>query len=469
MRLFKKLMQFSVGSVIVLILGFISQPIITRIISPVEMGKFSVFNTILSLLMVFIIMGLDQAYGRFFYEENQVDLFRFCIKIPIFTCTCVCAIIAIFYKELTQYLVGESSLLCMIMVVTFLFGNVVYSFQLLYVRMSQQAHKYSLYTVLVKVLYLIFVVVIYKFLNDNYMVLVVATVLSYYCVIMVASIIDKKFYQQVICGEKQIISTQKILKYSIPLILTTALSWLFQSVDKIMIKSFSGYKEVGIYAGAITIVNMLNALQSMFTTFWVPVAFEHYAEYPNDREFYSIVNEVVSFVMLLGATVLISCKDILGYILGTRYSQSIVVFPFLVFMPIMYTISETTVVGINFKEKTNRHIIITLVSALANCVGNYFLVPIWGAKGAAISTGLSYVILFALRTFFSNCYYKVNFKLKKFIVSGIVVYFIAILNSFKAISFITILSGGISVLVICVMYRNILKEGVQLIRNRYIN
>lgn len=67
MRLFKKLMQFSVGSVIVLILGFISQPIITRIISPVEMGKFSVFNTILSLLMVFIIMGLDQAYGRFFY------------------------------------------------------------------------------------------------------------------------------------------------------------------------------------------------------------------------------------------------------------------------------------------------------------------------------------------------------------------------------------------------------------------
>lgn len=466
MKLLKKLMQFSIGSFAVLILGFISQPIITRIISPIEMGKFSMFNTVLSLIMVFIIMGLDQAYGRFFYEQDEVGLFRFCIKIPILSCIFVCIILSVFYKDVTKYLVGEPSLLCMFMIVAFLFGNVIYSFQLLYVRMGQQAKKYSLYTVLLKVLYLLFIIVIYQFMKDNYMILVIATIFSYYCVIAVAYYCDRKFYHQVLGSDKKEIPVKKILKYSIPLILTTALSWLFQSVDKIMIKTFAGYGEVGIYAGAITIVNMLNAVQSMFTTFWVPTAFEHYVKQPDDKVFYEKINEIVTLVMLIGATVLISCKDILAYILGAAYSDSTKVFPFLVFMPIMYTISETTVIGINFKEKTNFHIIITLISAITNCLGNYFMVPIWGAKGAAISTGVSYIVLFIFRTYFSNRFYKINFKMKKFVITASLVYGLAIINSFQTISFATVACGIGVVFVICMVYGNVIKEGIQLIRIR---
>ena len=47
-------------------------------------------------------------------------------------------------------------------------------------------------------------------------------------------------------------------------------------------------------------------------------------------------------------------------------------------------------------------------------IGNILLIPILGSKGAAVSTGLSYIVFFTLRTFFSNRYFPIDFKLKKF-------------------------------------------------------
>lgn len=457
--LLKRLIQFSIGSIGVLILGFISQPIITRIISPIEMGKYSIFNTVLNLIMVFVIMGFDQAYGRFFYEEEEKSgLFLQCIKYPLLSSVITSIIVFIFYRPITEYLVGQASIICAIMISIFLISNVIYTFQILYVRMGQKAKKFSVYTILLKISYLILVLLLFQGLNDSYMTLVAATVISYVIVVVIAYIADRNFYQSLIGKKDTKISINKILKYSLPLILSTALNWVFQSIDKIMIKMFAGYGEIGIYTGALSIVNMLNAVQSMFTTFWVPTAFEHYKNEPNDTMFYSKINEILSFVMLLGAALLISCKDVLGVLLGDEYYAATRVFPFLVFMPIMYTISETTVMGINFKEKTNKHINITLFSAVFNCVGNYILVPMLGAKGAAISSGLSYVVLFVLRTYYSNKYYKVQYKLKKFAFACVLIYCLAICHSFWSMNLYLLIFSIAVIGFECVLYGNIIKE-----------
>ena len=70
-KLFKKFIEFGIGNLIVLITGFISSPIITRLILPEEFGKFSMFNTLTSLFSFILMLGLDQSYIRFFYEEDE--------------------------------------------------------------------------------------------------------------------------------------------------------------------------------------------------------------------------------------------------------------------------------------------------------------------------------------------------------------------------------------------------------------
>ena len=193
-------------------------------------------------------------------------------------------------------------------------------------------------------------------------------------------------------------------------------------MDKFFIKAFNGYIELGLYSAAFTIIALLNAVQGTFTTFWVPVANEKYVENPEkSKKFFTKVNLIVSFGMLIIAIGIITFKDFLILLLGPKYRQASNIFPFLVFMPIMYTISETTVLGISFKKKNKNHIYIAIISALVNLVGNLILVPSFGAKGAAISTGVSYIVFFSARTLISKNLYHVDYNLKKFYTSTILV------------------------------------------------
>lgn len=68
---------------------------------------------------------------------------------------------------------------------------------------------------------------------------------------------------------------------------------------------------------------------------------------------------------------------------------------------------------------------IAAVSAIANFFGNMWLVPIYGAKGAACSTGLSYIIFFSIRTFVSIRLYSVKYYLKKFNFCGLIFIMVA--------------------------------------------
>ena len=64
-------MSFSIGNWIVLVIGLISAPLITRIIEPTEYGKYSMFTMYANIFMLIITCGLDQSYVRFFYEEDE--------------------------------------------------------------------------------------------------------------------------------------------------------------------------------------------------------------------------------------------------------------------------------------------------------------------------------------------------------------------------------------------------------------
>ena len=82
-------------------------------------------------------------------------------------------------------------------------------------------------------------------------------------------------------------------------------------------------------------------------------------------------------------------------------------------MPLMYTISETTVVGINLKKKSKNHLYISIIVSLMNFVLCIILIPYLNSIGAAIALSISYIFLFYVRTYFSNKHYKINFDLLK--------------------------------------------------------
>lgn len=460
-NLFKKFMEYGIGSIITLLLGFISSPIITRLISPEENGKFSMFNTVINLLMVIVVLGLDQSYVRYYYEEDETNrgkLLRQCIKLPFIISFFLGIIMVIFYRPISIYMVQEESLVVTLLLVLNLVLSIVFRFATLQIRMEQRGKLYSLINIIMKIASLVFTVLIFMLYKNNFMTLILSMLFSNILCTGIAIFISRDEWFNVKKSNKISTSKEQILSYGIPLVFSMIITWIFQSIDRVAIKEFSGYGEVGLYNGAMTIVALLNAVQGTFTTFWTPVAFERYSLEPDNKEFFTRINQIVTTVMLFTAIGLIATKDILVLLLGSKYREAVFIFPYIVFMPIMYTISETTVIGINFKKKPKCHIYIAAIAAVFNLLGNLLLVPKLGAKGAAISTGLSYIIFFIARTYFSEKYYSVNYNLKKFTISTMLVYILATYSSFYKFNLIICLLTLVNMIIIGFLYRNILVD-----------
>jgi len=453
-NLFKKFMEFGIGSVLTLILGFISSPIITRMISPEENGKFGMFNTVTNLLLVIGMLGLDQAYVRYYYDEeenNRGKLLKSCIKLPLIINLLTGILIIMFYKPISNYIVEQESFSVTLLLVINLLVSIISRFALLEIRMKQKAKLYSLLNIIMKIANLLFVILIFFMYKNNYMTLIIAIVLTNLLITILAVSIENK--EWTIKGSRKLnTSSKEIVKYGVPLAFSMAITWIFQSIDRIAIKEFSGYEQVGLYNGAMTIIALLNAVQTTFTTFWTPVAFEKYSSNPDNKEFFQKINRIVTFIMILIAIILIASKDIIVLLLGEKYREAVFIFPYLVFMPIMFTISETTVMGINFKKKPKMHIYIAGISAVVNFMGNLVLVPNLGAKGAAISTGISYVVFFLARTYFSNKYYKNDYQIWKICISTVLMYSLATYSSFNRFNLVVLILTIISILVVTILY-----------------
>ncbi len=467
MKLIKQFSKYAVGSLMVLLTGLITTPILTRLISTVEMGKYSMFFTIGSLIASIIYLGLDQSYVRYFYEEEEnkrVELLNKCLKIPLLLSIAAMLLITFFYKRFSSIIVGKDSFLLCVVFGIYLIGLVIDKFWMLKFRMSQMAGTYSALNVLRKLSYLLFAVLLfYTIFGDSYWTLITSITIAEFVLMGVAYVFDKGNWKSNIKELKT--STFELLKYGFPFIFSTTITLIFHSTDKLMLNSLSDYNQIGIYAGAQSIVSLLTHVQTVFTTFWIPVAYEHYSKNPEDKAFFVHVNEIISYCMLIIAILLLCTKDLIILFLGAKYRDAVYVFPFLSFMPIMYTVSETTGIGINFLKRSQFHIFISTICAVVNAVCNYFLIIKYGAKGAAISTGIAYIVFFVLRTFLSNKVYPVNYKLLKFYVSCIVLYAMAIYASFTNVTFIFVLFAIVSVFVISLLYKSVLKDLFSMIKN----
>ena len=196
---------------------------------------------------------------------------------------------------------------------------------------------------------------------------------------------------------------------------------------------------------------------------------KHYEQEPENTGFYTKINGCITVVMYIISIVVICFKDIIVLFLGENYRIAITIVPLLLFNPIMTTVSETTVYGLNFKKKTGYHIIITTVSCIVNILLNVVLIPIYSAEGAALATAISYIVFFIMRTIMGIKAYPANFNLGKFFVVTILFFIIAFLNTFfNVVVIINIIFMIIFVTILIALYKEYVYIMIETFKNQII-
>lgn len=457
-NLIKKFLSFSIGGYINILIGLFTVPITTRMFSPEQYGIFSLITTITSFMFVICCLGMEQGFVRFFYEEkeeNRGNLLYNCLFYPIFISSIVFILIYILRYEISIFLLGYKEKWIWLIFIGMIFFNSLNNFSLLIIRMQQKGKIYSSLNVLMKVSEFILTIILYKIYRDNYKVLVFAILFTLAIVATFSLILERNIWK--FKGVAQI-TRKEILLYSFPLSLAMALNWIFVSSDKIVIKMLSNTTELGLYSGAFKIIALLSVLQSGFSTFWTPVSLEHYFKNPEDLNFYKKVNDYLSLIFFLIGIGILMFRNIIVLLLGEKYYEAIYIMPMLVFIPIMYLLSETTHVGISFKKKTNYYLYISIIVSIINLIGNIILVPNLGAKGAAISTGISYILFFSLRTYFSIKLINFGFNLKRIYLVINLIFIYSLILTFYNKAIYNFIIGILLSCIILILYKNELKE-----------
>ena len=453
------------GTFLNLLLGLFTTPLITRIVDPIEYGQHSIFLLYANLAILILLLGMDQGLVRYYYlkpekEYKRALLFR-CIKYPVIITFFAAA--AVMICSIRGSVNFEFSTPIMALLCLYTFFEVIFRFGLNVIRLEYNSKLYSTLNIVLKLGFVCIALPLLFFAdNEDLLMLCIASTGSAVIVTLFSIFSKREMWRfRSVKASDCNVNRIELMKYALPLTVTMGITYLFQALDRLSIQYFCDYSEVGIYASTMSLVNVFAIIQTTFNTLWSPMAIEHYSKDPEDRTFYQKGNQIITVIMFFLGVSLILCKDIFALLLGEKYRAAAYILPFLIFHPIMYTISETTVTGINFMKKSNMTVIIAGISCFANFVGNTILVPRIGGRGAAISTGLSYILFFALRTLISNHYYYVDFKLKKFAILTICVCGYALYNTFFAFNWVSLVGYCVCVLLILILYKDTVIWGIK--------
>lgn len=446
-----------------MLLGLLTEPIITRLVDPSDNGKYGIFNMYSSLAVMVLCIGLDQALVRYYYEKDTDDykrsLLSKCIVIPVLLCLAVSGIVmALSISGLVKF---KFDPLIMGILCIFTLFQLIYRFSLLLVRLEYKSKLYSLLNIIHKLMYLAAVFpLIFLFKHNHVMALVISTTIASFVCLFTSITANRRLWKP--HTDKSACETprKELMRFGYPYILSMGLATLFSAIDKISLDIYRTDHEIGVYTSAITLINVFAIIQTTFNTLWQPMSVEHYTKDPEDKSFYQQGNQLITIVMFFIGLSLILFKDLFVYILGAKYREAATILPFLCFNPIMYTISETTVSGLVFKKKSMMQIVVSAGACATNIIGNMILVPRLGGKGAAISTGISYIVFFTLRTVLSNRYFYVDFKLGRFYTLTFAVVLYSFYNTFFKFGILTVVGYIACVALLVVLYFGSVKWGL---------
>jgi len=140
------------------------------------------------------------------------------------------------------------------------------------------------------------------------------------------------------------------------------------------------------------------------------------------------------------------------------YRSSAYIAPFLLLQPVAITMAIAVARGIDFVKKTYWYIISDGVAAAFNIIGNLLLIPLLGAKGAAVTTGLSSIIVFAIEKAASEKLYPVKYNSKRAYVSMLILIIIASINTFFERFYVGILSSLTGIVVVSLLYNDVFRK-----------
>lgn len=211
----------------------------------------------------------------------------------------------------------------------------------------------------------------------------------------------------------------EMMNYSKHLVLNSISWWINNSIDRYFIIWLLGTAENGIYSVAYKIPTIINVVQSIFNQAWTLSAIKEF----DDRKdnFYSNTYKTYMLLLTFSCSGLIILDQLIAKII---YSNDFYIawkyVPFLLISAVFAALNAfiDSIFAANMDSKIIAQT--TIIGAVINVVLNLLLIHFMGTMGAAISTMISYFVMWIFKFIKAKKIVKININSLKMLVSYII-------------------------------------------------
>ncbi|WP_168407451.1 lipopolysaccharide biosynthesis protein [Acinetobacter indicus] len=425
-----KLLGYALGPVGSGLLGFISLPIITWFYPVEDVGRIAMLQVFMSFSVLFFCLGLDQAYVREYHEAKNKPALLKTVFVPCLTLSILSFLLLMLYNlemvskwlyEVPSTYLSIVSILCFVIALASRFLSLV-------LRMQERSYAFSMSQLLPRIIFILIIVnTVWLGVARNTYSLITANTASVILAFLVFAWNTRSEWLLALKEKIDIHELKSAFSFGWPLVFAGLASWGLNVMDRLFLRHFSTYTELGIYSITMSAAIVVTVFAGVFNTIWSPMVYKWMSKDEFDYEKIDNVLEYVVSAIYFFIVLTSLFSWIIPYFLPEQYSNVQYLITVCLLGPMLYTLSEVTGIGIAVVRKTKFSMLCAIIAMLCSAILNYFLVPRLGASGAAISTACSFLLFFILRTEISKILWRKKSHLKYFLIVSMLL-FVSILN-----------------------------------------
>lgn len=355
----------------------------------------SLVTTTMSLVGIFVILALDSAAGRWYWdtqdENDQKTTLASWFWCQLFVASLFCGITLIFSPELSYWIVKDTSAAIYFQISAFalpigLIGFVTSN----WLRMQRRPWATTFYALGVNIFSIIMTIILVIFFRWGLLGIFYAQLFSAIlgggiAIFLMGDWIHPRYLR--------FSRLSSMLKYAMPLIPASLSFWIVNSCDRYFIQNYGSTSEVGLYQVGSSIAWGIALFTGAFQQAWGPFSLSIHKQ-DNAKEVYAHVLLAYLWVTCVGVSLLALFGSEVILIFATqRYLGANSVIGLLSLSYVMIGLGFIASVGPSIMKTTTPTGFSMAMAAILNILFNFLLVPFWGKTGSAVATLVSQAIM----------------------------------------------------------------------------
>ncbi|MDC0090018.1 oligosaccharide flippase family protein [Gammaproteobacteria bacterium] len=421
---------YSLSNLIPQSLAFLILPLYSKYMSVSDYGIISAMETLSIVLSAFICLSIDKAGHRLYFDQkNEDERKRFLSTLYITSILITSVIFAalVFARPFIQLLFENIAFYPFFIIAILNVGLNTFSLiPAIFYQVSEQPIKYMYLKIsrfVLQILLIFYLVVFEKMgalghlIAESICLLIFLPIYISICFKNFGFTFDYKYLKGV-------------FNFAIPLIPTLLIAWILTLSDRVFIERILDLTELGSYSMSYRISMIYILFTGSFMLAYTPFFYKT-ASNPNIGETNAMLEKMTLYItcsfLFLYFIISLYIKELVDLMIDDSYSNIHGIIRILIAGHCISAImSVSSGLSLLKSKRTNIIFFVSLIAAVSNIWLNFYVIELFGIRGAAYSSIIATSILFALQFYFARKGYFIELPLK------------LILTIFLCISFITI-------------------------------